>query len=109
MDSFQFDGESAMNRSRWSDAERATLVKHYAKLGASGMQKAGYLTDRPRGSLTKMASLMGLSYSAAKHVNEEPWPMPTMDLPESLACVQLKQWRGPVTHGPLSPAIGLAA
>lgn len=34
------------------------------------------------------------------------WPSPAMDLIESLDCVRLRKWRGPVTTGQLVPTLG---
>jgi hypothetical protein len=81
----------------WTEAENDLLRQHYETLGAAGMHEAGYLAYRPLGSMTKYANRIGLSF--VKHAPEVLSPLPRMDLLESLDCVRLKAWRGPVTPG----------
>ncbi len=36
---------------------------------------------------------------------EAPWPLPTHDILQSLACVQLRKWRGPVNREPMRASL----
>ncbi len=94
----------------WTDGERAMIRTHYPTLSAAGMLKRGYLADRTREAINRQAHVMGVKF--AKHAGkmdafETPWPLPTHDLLDSLACVQLRKWRYPVERGPLVPNLGM--
>jgi hypothetical protein len=81
----------------WTEQEDDLLRQHYETLGAAGMRTAGYLADRPLGSITKYANRLGLVYLKAQP--EVLTPIPRMDLIESQACITARKWRGPVTPG----------
>lgn len=102
-----------MRGTKWGAAELATLCKHYPNLGAAGMLRAGYLANRPLGAITKRANILGLVCNVRAQSDAMPEsevPVPRMDLLESLACVQMRKWMGPVNRSrALSPAIGRAA
>lgn len=90
-----------MKGKSWSAGELATLCKHYPRLGAAGMRRAGYLADRKLGSITKRANILGLVCDVRTQHDAQPEvavPVPRMDLTESLACIQFRKWGGPVNR-----------
>lgn len=94
----------------WTLGEDDLIRAQYPLLAASGMLKRGYLADRTGPAINRRAYVLGVKY--AKHTEmmeafETPWPVPTHDLMESLACVQLRKWRYPVERGPLVPNLGM--
>lgn len=94
----------------WSADEDAVLERVYPGGGVKAVQAE--LPGRSRSSIISRAGQIGVSCDWARIAeNAEPLtPVPRMDLLESLACVRLKNWRGPVNRSrALSPAIGVAA
>jgi hypothetical protein len=94
----------------WAAGEDEMIRKHYPAMAATGMLARGYLADRTREAINRRAYVLGVKFD--KHTEkmdqfETPWPMPTMDLNESLDCIRLRNWRGPVSPGLVGGRIGL--
>lgn len=89
-----------------SPAEDAILAEHYPKGRALACRKHGLM--RTQQAMKTRADKLGIRYprlcksKAGKVEVVEPlWPLPRHDLLESLACVQLRKWGGPVDRSPL--------
>ena len=88
----------------WTAGEDALLAKHYPAMGASVMLSRGYLADRTREAINRRAYVLGVKH--VRHAEgieriEMPWPMPTMNGPETQDCIRLRSWRYPVEAGAL--------
>ncbi|KGQ19894.1 hypothetical protein LF41_2401 [Lysobacter dokdonensis DS-58] len=77
-----------MKKPRWSEAENDLMVAHYIK----GMAViAPMLPGRSPDSIRKQATALGVARE--NEADRTPgWPMPAMDLLQSLECVRLKKW-----------------
>lgn len=70
------DGRKTQCKECMNEADRARHAKRIA---------AGIKIDRKRKTSER----------------EPPWPVPTYTIQDSLACVKLRKWRGPVNHEPM--------
>ena len=76
----------------WSPAEDAILAEHYPRGGALACRRNGL--KRPQASMSRRAKKLGINSTQS---GEEPaWAVPAQSLLESLDCIRLRKWRGPV-------------
>lgn len=91
----------------WTEAEKAILDAHYAKGGPLACRRHGL--NRSLNAMKSQAEKRGIQKVRAKRAAkvEPEWELPRHDLLESLDCVRLRKWRGPVSPGPLVPRMGM--
>lgn len=91
----------------WSADEDAIMERVYRSGGVAAVKAR---TGRGKSSIVARAARLGLTCDRELALAEPLTPVPRMDLLESLACVQMRKWMGPVNRSrALSPAIGRAA
>jgi hypothetical protein len=96
-----------MESKAWSAAEDAILDAHWAKGGPLACRRHGL--TRSQEGMKARAKKRGIVWQRRKRAPKpEPmWALPHHDLLQSLECVRLRNWRGPVEHAPFVPALGL--
>lgn len=82
---------------KWTAYELEMLEKHYPNGGAVAVRK---FVNRDRHSIVKKAHKVGIGCDRERQVVDtlSLTPVPRMDLLESLACIQLRKWGGPVNR-----------
>lgn len=85
----------------WTTAEVAILDAHYANGGALACRRHGL--NRSQHAMKAQAEKRGIQRKRNwyKPKPEPEWELPRHDLLESLDCVRLRNWQGPVSPGPL--------
>lgn len=90
-----------MHGKNWTPDEDAILAAHYPTGRAAACIAHGLA--RTRHAMKSRAEKIGLACPRKKKVRtkapkvaEAPWPMPRHDQLESLDCIRLRKWRGPV-------------
>ena len=97
------------------DSKRCSVCKEYrpmkafaidlnAKIGVKAACKTCE-SARHRAYYARSKAEKGPRTRNAGPKPEQPWPLPTHDILQSLACVQLRKWRGPVNREPMRASL----
>jgi len=87
------------------------MFEHYAAGGPLACRRAGL--KRSKASMVSHARVLGIRVDRRAAIErkaeaEPAWAVPRHDLLESLDCIRLRKWRGPVmpVSGSFVPALG---
>lgn len=83
---------------QWTRQEDAILEAHYPQGGALACRKYGL--TRSQQAMKARAEKLGIQsprkFKRRKDAEQPAWALPAQDLLQSLDCIRLRKWRGPV-------------